>query len=110
MKSDELPQILCHRWKPPRSSTSNKKYASAAADVMEKFSSECFMEVVDQELHAVGSVFHLLAGNDVKKETLTGFLFKEVISSIQHLAPNLWSVLHGLAYTKSQITRKVRIH
>jgi hypothetical protein len=107
MKSDELPQILHHWWRPPRrSSTSNKKHASAASDVMEKFLSECFREVVDQELHAVGSVFCSPAGNDVKEETLTGFSFKEVIPSVQHLAPNLWSVLHGLAYTKSQITRK----
>ena len=106
MKSGELPQILHRWWRPPRSSTSNKKRASAASDVMEKFSSECFREVVDQELRAVGSVFRSPAGNDVKEETLTGFSFKEVIPSVQHLAPNLWSVLHGLAYTNSQITRK----
>ena len=106
MKSDELPQILRRWWRPPRGSTSNKKRASAASGVMEKFSSECFREVVDQELHAVGSVFRSPAGNDVKEETLTGFSFKEVISSVQHLAPNLWSVLHRSAYTKSQITRK----
>ena len=99
MKSGKPPQILHHWWQPPRSSTSNKKRASAASDVMEKFSSECFREVVDQELHAVGSVFCLPAGNDAKEETLTGFSFKEVIPSVQHLAPNLWSVLHGLAYT-----------
>jgi hypothetical protein len=74
---------------------------------MEKFSSECFREVVDQELHVVGSVFRSPAGNNVKEETLTGFSLKEVIpESVQHLAPNLWSALHGLAYTKSQITRK----
>ena len=54
----------------------------------------------------MGSVFCSLAGNDVKEETLTGFSFKEVFPSVQHLAPNLWSALHGLAYMKSQITRK----
>jgi hypothetical protein len=73
---------------------------------MEKFSLKCFGEVVDRELCHVGSVFRSPAGNDVKEETLTGFSFKEVIPSVQHLAPNLWSVLYGLAYTKSQITRK----
>lgn len=108
MRSDELPHILRHWWRPPRSSASNKKRPCAASDVMEKFSSECFREVVDRELCVVGSVFRSPAGEDVKEETLTGFSFKEVIPSVRHLAPNLWSALHGLAYTKSQITSKTR--
>ena len=37
MKSDKLPQILHHWWRPPRSFTSNKKCASAASDVMKSF-------------------------------------------------------------------------
>jgi hypothetical protein len=101
MKSEELPQILHRWWRPPRSSASHKRRPSAASDVMERFASDCFTEVVDHELGIVGSIFRSPSGEDIKEETLTGFVFEEVVPSVQQLAPNFWSVLHGLAYTKS---------
>ena len=72
---------------------------------MEAFAAECVQNVLDQELEAVALTLLSPAGEDIREDTLTSLVFKEMIENMKAGAPTLWRLLHAMAYTPDQQKR-----
>lgn len=53
MASEELPNIVRRRWKPPRAKGSKNKRPKGAGPVMESFTKECCQSILDWELEGI---------------------------------------------------------
>ena len=105
MKSEELPLILRHWWKPPRAPGSNNRRPLGATVVMENFAHECSTKVMDRELEKSAGLFKSPAGDDVTEEQLTGTVFNETIHEVKKKSPHLWSLLYRLSWDQGEHRR-----
>lgn len=106
MNSDELPVILRHWWKPPRSSASNKSRTRAARNVMEEIAQTWLREALDSELDEVSAILH--TPDDVSEEFYTSTKFDDLAKEIEEIAPVLWSMLQHSTYTEKQEKKKTK--
>ncbi|KAF7980087.1 hypothetical protein HWV62_39892 [Athelia sp. TMB] len=105
MHSEELPVILRHWWKPPRTEASNKSRPKGAKLVMESFAAEVARHNLSRELDNIAASFSSPGEEDITEETLTSFSFGRIVAETQLAAPRLWQLLRELAYTPQQQKR-----
>ena len=104
LKSECLPIILHHWWKPLRTPGLHNKRPNGTTETMQNFASTCLKEIYVKELDNLSESFSSPAG-DVTEEDLKSTHFVDAIQKAQEKAPHLWSVLHGLSTTKKQVTQ-----
>jgi hypothetical protein len=105
MVSDELPEILRRRYKPPRRSHGGKGRRPAGAHCpLLDFATNCVSETVDREMKLSAHLF-LSPPEELSEEYLTSLDFGEMKDSIQRDAPVLWRILQQAAYTPEQVAR-----
>ena len=105
LKSERLPIILHHWWKPLRTPGSHNKRPDGATETMRNFAITCVEEIYVKELSNLSESFSSPAGDDITEDDLKSTQFGDAIRNAQENAPHLWSVLYGLSTTKKQITR-----
>lgn len=105
MKSERLPIILHHWWKPLRAHGSHNKRPDGATETMWNFAIACVEEIYVKELSNLSDSFSSPAGDDVTEDDLKSTQFGDAIRNAQENVPHLWSVLYGLSTTKKQITQ-----
>ena len=104
LKSERLPIILHHWWKPLRTPGSHNKRPDGATETMQNFAKTCLEELYIRELNNLSESFSSPAGDDVTEDDLKSTQFEDAIQKAQEKAPHLWSVLYGLSTTKKQVT------
>ena len=107
LKSECLPIILNHWWKPLRTPGSHNKRPDGATETMQNFALTCLKEIYVKELDNLSESFSSPSGDDsdVTEEDLKSTHFVDAIQKAQEKAPHLWSVLYSLSTTKKQVTQ-----
>lgn len=105
MHSEELSGIIHRWWKPPRTSTSRKSRPKGAKSIMQSFAATCIQSALNHELEKIAPNFSSSKGDDVHEDTLTSVALGQMINETKIMAPNLWALLHDLAYTPQQQKR-----
>jgi hypothetical protein len=117
LQSPLFPDILQRWYLPPRGS-SRKEQPRGARDALMTFMSVQFPMVIEAEMKIVRKEINIApgkkgSGSAGKKgldvASLTSFNFKDMAAAMEESAPNLWNLLHSLAWSskQSQIVDKV---
>lgn len=103
MVSVELPGILAHWHKPPRSHSQGIR-TRAAGDALNSWAMETVCETLDRELSILKPTMSL-PQKDLSEEVLLSVSWKEMIPEVKSKAPTLWKLFRHTMYTPRQEQR-----
>ena len=103
MVSKELPTILSHWFKPPRSHNQGIR-TKAAQEILTGWVHERLLDLINHEMKAVGSLLDY-SKDCLCEETLLDISFKTLVPEVQNAAPIFWKILRHAAYTPVQEAR-----
>ncbi|KIK97806.1 hypothetical protein PAXRUDRAFT_808047, partial [Paxillus rubicundulus Ve08.2h10] len=98
MVSDELPSILKHWYKPPRTTGSMSKQAQGARPTLEHFAFLCFGDVVEAELDGIKDTRHCPA-EDLSMEGLTSLFIEDLLLKLS--SPGFEKIPDLVLYSRS---------
>ncbi|KAF8237484.1 hypothetical protein L208DRAFT_1421552 [Tricholoma matsutake] len=102
MVSDELPGILAHWHRPPRSHGQGI-WTKAARKALNDWALDTLCETLDDELSILKLT--MLSQQHLSEEVLLAISWKEMILEIKSLAPTLWKLFRYTLYTPMQEER-----
>jgi len=103
MVSDELPGILAHWHRPPRSHGQGIR-TKAARKALNDWALETICETLDDELSILKPTMSL-SQQDLSEEVLLAISWKEMIPEVKSKAPMLWKLFRYTLYTARQEQR-----
>jgi hypothetical protein len=103
MMSEELPTILLHWFKPPRSHNQGIR-TKAAQEILADWALERLLDMINQEMKTVGNLLDY-SKESLHEETLLDISFKQLVPDVREAAPILWKILRHAAYTPAQEAR-----
>jgi hypothetical protein len=110
LQSPLFPDILQRWYLPPRGS-SRKERPQGARVALTTFMSVQFPRIIEAEMKIVRKEFDVVPGKKgsgsaekrgLDAASLTSFNFKDMAAAIEESAPNLWYLLHSLAWSSKQ--------
>ena len=103
MVSDELPAILVHWHRPPRSHGQGI-HTKAARKALNDWALETICDTLDKELIKLKPTMSLPQQN-LSEEVLLSISWKEMIPEVKSIAPTLWKLFRYTLYTPRQEER-----
>ena len=103
MVSDELPGILAHWHRPPRSHGHGIR-TKAAKKALKDWALDAVCETLDDELVMLKPTMSL-AQQDMSEEALLAISWKDMILEVKSTAPTLWKLFRYTLYTPRQQQR-----
>jgi len=103
MKSDELPTILAHWHRPPRTHGTGTR-TTAANLTMESWAKETVCKAMDIELRAL-TLAMSSPQDELTEESLLSIQWQDMIDKVKVKAPTVWYLLRHCAYTPNQEKR-----
>lgn len=100
MVSDELPGILAHCHRPPRSHGQGIR-TKAARKALNDWALETICDTLDEELSILKPTMSL-PQQDLSEEVLLSISWKEMIPEVKSKAPTLWKLFRYTLYTPRQ--------
>ena len=103
MVSKELPTILSHWFKPPRSHNQGIR-TKGAQEILTGWALERLLDTINHEMKTVGNLLDY-SKECLREETLLDISFKTLVPDVREAAPIFWKILRHAAYTPVQEAR-----
>jgi hypothetical protein len=100
MLSDDLPQILQHWYRPPRSHGAGIR-TKAAHDTMSEWALKTVQETINNEMKCLKPLMKSKP-SDLTEESLLDIRLQDLIGEVSTTAPTLWKVLYHASHTSQQ--------